>query len=668
VSNKLEFLIEAKNLMAGGLNSAMSSMRSFGSSARSMFSGFGGSIAGQFVGAMAAMRLFGAAAQAVSNSIAQAFKFETLNAQFAVLFRSFTDARRHMKDLAEYAARTPFKLDEIANASKSLHVFSGGVMGSAGSVAILGDVAAATGTKLEELAFWTGRAYSMIRGGQPFGEAAMRLQEMGVLTPQARQAMEELAKTGGSAAQVFSVLLNRMGEFAGGAQVLSGTGAGLASTLSDIKDMNAAAFASGFVEQMKTAMIGLNSTLEESRGIMEGLGTAAGRTVEAVAFMGNQAIVAPWAALGQALGGDPSGALRRLEEANYSPSSENRQQTAEDYQAMNDRRMDALTQGGADKLDMLKRQYLEAFVEIGEAERAGNLYRSAAFEQIAIRLEADIAAITKADAQLKQASAQIMASMTASAMPTAQLELATAKNFKGDAEDRRRRQTAAGEATIQIKDRDAKLERGIAALTMESERLRKPTPGMSGAEQDARTIEAQKVEREIDVLKGMRADIVVALNSLSAAAADLASQDRKAADKEREISRERSFDRRMAAADDPAEKLGIIDERIREERARPEGATEAERIVQQRVIDDLQAERDAIYAAATTGTTASDPRTAVAKDDTDLGPQQSSLREFFMAGYGETVKPDAAEQTAKNTAETNRLLERLLPGAGGIEP
>ena len=229
----LEYIIRAFDRTKEGTDSA-------GKGADSMASRIGRNLANIKAGwdmlaggVRTAGGLIADAARGVWRAVSEAFKFETLTTQLSVLMGSMDKAKARMKELSDFAAAPPFQLDEVVRASRQLHVFSDGAMGAKESLKLVGDAAAAVGTNIEELSFWVGRAYSMIKGGQPFGEAAMRLQEMGAITPQVRQQMEELQKAGASNAEVWAVLETRLRSFKGGMETLSKTGDGLVSTLKD---------------------------------------------------------------------------------------------------------------------------------------------------------------------------------------------------------------------------------------------------------------------------------------------------------------------------------------------------------------------------------------------------------------------------------------------------
>ena len=142
----------------------------------------------------------------LAASIKQAFDFEATTAQFKVLFGSLILAKKHVKELQDFSASTPFQFKDIAEASKKLEILTGGLLNTVKWLKLTGDAAAATGQEISEVSNWVGRAYSAIQGGQPFGEAAMRLLEMGVVTTDVIKEMQDLKAAGKSNAEVWAVL------------------------------------------------------------------------------------------------------------------------------------------------------------------------------------------------------------------------------------------------------------------------------------------------------------------------------------------------------------------------------------------------------------------------------------------------------------------------------
>lgn len=165
--------------------------------------------------------------------VSQNFKLEEMQVQFETLLGSTKAAREELERLVQFSASTPFSLNDVTTAARQLQTFGGAALNNADTLKLVGDAAAGTSQPFQDVAFWTGRMYAAIQGGQPFGEARQRLMEMSILTPQAAAEMKALAESGADAAEVFSVFQRDAGRLGGGMERLSRTGKGLTSTLKD---------------------------------------------------------------------------------------------------------------------------------------------------------------------------------------------------------------------------------------------------------------------------------------------------------------------------------------------------------------------------------------------------------------------------------------------------
>lgn len=164
---------------------------------------------------------------------------ETATLQFKTLMGSASKARKHVKSLFDFAARTPFETAPIIEASRMLQTFGGSALNTEESLTLVGDAAAAVSAEINEVAFWVGRAYSAIQSGKPFGEAAMRLQELAVMSPKARDEMEQLQKEGATASEVWAVMEKDLGRFSGAMLDQAESWKGVTSTLSDVATLSA---------------------------------------------------------------------------------------------------------------------------------------------------------------------------------------------------------------------------------------------------------------------------------------------------------------------------------------------------------------------------------------------------------------------------------------------
>lgn len=217
-------------------------LQNVGSTGKRAFELLKATIAGVVVAlAIAMAAAIGRAVAAIIDlgkaAIAANAQFETFTAQFTTLLGSAGAARQRINELTEFAISTPFELPQVVEASRVLEVFGGRVLATGDNLRMIGDIAAGVNQPFQDVAFWVGRMYDAIQSGRPFGEAAMRLQEMGALSGDTRAKLEQLAKSGAEGSEIFKVFSDEVGgKFAGNMERLAQTFQGIISNLNDFRD------------------------------------------------------------------------------------------------------------------------------------------------------------------------------------------------------------------------------------------------------------------------------------------------------------------------------------------------------------------------------------------------------------------------------------------------
>ncbi|MBX0328707.1 hypothetical protein K2Z83_13575 [Oscillochloris sp. ZM17-4] len=158
---------------------------------------------------------------------------ETTTLQFETLMKDSARAKQLVADLFIFAKDTPFETQPIIQASRNLQVFGGNALNTMDNLRMVGDAAAAVSEDIGRVSFWYGRMSNAIKGGTAWGEAAMVLQEMGILSADVRTKMEQMKKEGASGEEVWAVFEAQMQNFNGAMIKQAGTWAGLTSTISD---------------------------------------------------------------------------------------------------------------------------------------------------------------------------------------------------------------------------------------------------------------------------------------------------------------------------------------------------------------------------------------------------------------------------------------------------
>ena len=176
---------------------------------------------------------------------------ETSTLQFETLMGNADQAKAHVAGLFQFAKATPFETQPIINASRMMRTFGGSSLDTMANLTLFGDAAAATGSNIEEVSFWMGRAYAAIQAGQPFGEARMRLQELAVISPQAAMKIEQLEKAGAKGDAVWKAFSGDLGRFTGAMAKQAKTWTGLTSSLSDAIQITSASMFQPLFEAAK---------------------------------------------------------------------------------------------------------------------------------------------------------------------------------------------------------------------------------------------------------------------------------------------------------------------------------------------------------------------------------------------------------------------------------
>lgn len=186
--------------------------------------------------------------------VGAAAEMETLETKFKVLLGDTDSAKARMQELSKFASTTPFQLTEIANASRVLQTLGGTTLATGQSLRLVGDAAAISGESFENLAVHVGRAYSGLQANRPIGESLARLQELGLVSGETRNQIEDLTKAA-KGKDAWKVLQKELQKSSGGMDTLSKTFGGLSSTLKDqFQEVLRQVANSGFFEDIKKGL------------------------------------------------------------------------------------------------------------------------------------------------------------------------------------------------------------------------------------------------------------------------------------------------------------------------------------------------------------------------------------------------------------------------------
>lgn len=211
------------------------------------------------------------------QAIAINTQFETLGIQFETLLGSAEAAGERLAAIRKFAIETPFELPEIVSANRNLQLFGGTALATNDNMRLLGDAVAGVSGNIQEISIWFGRLYSQIQGGKPFGEAAARLQELGILSNEVRTQMEAMQKEGKTGAEIWAFFAEQIGSnFAGNMERLAKTLPGIQSNISDFTGEIIRLGGKPYFEEVRASAQQFLDLLNENEGVITKIATGFG--------------------------------------------------------------------------------------------------------------------------------------------------------------------------------------------------------------------------------------------------------------------------------------------------------------------------------------------------------------------------------------------------------
>lgn len=179
---------------------------------------------------------------------------ETLTLQFKPLLNSMELAKKRAREIMDFSVKTPFKFEELAEGNKILQGLTQGALASKAGMELVGDAAAVAGNGFAETARSVGRLYDGLMSGRQAGEAAMRLQELGLITGATRNQIDSMQAANAAGSAIWAVVQKDLERTKGAMVDLSESVEGLESTFQDTRTQLEAGFGAGFLEGEKAAI------------------------------------------------------------------------------------------------------------------------------------------------------------------------------------------------------------------------------------------------------------------------------------------------------------------------------------------------------------------------------------------------------------------------------
>ncbi|WP_019420194.1 hypothetical protein [Paenibacillus sp. OSY-SE] len=190
--------------------------------AKDMATGTIKKIMGALTSPLALLGAGGGVAGVTTVGLNMVMQEQGITSAFKVLLGSAEKAQKRVQELTTFAGQTPYRRDEIYEASRVLEVFTKGAISTGDGLKMVGDISAGTQNDFANTALWIGRLYDALEAGRPVGEMTSRLQEMGAMSGAARAGLEKIAESGLHISKTWPLVVKEFSRFDGMMEDMSG--------------------------------------------------------------------------------------------------------------------------------------------------------------------------------------------------------------------------------------------------------------------------------------------------------------------------------------------------------------------------------------------------------------------------------------------------------------
>jgi len=267
--------------LAGDLAEPLLLLSTGASKAQVAWAGFRGVMEAKVLGPLSLVAGASTAALLGINKLAKGFSefgmtgaanLEAIETRFKAVLRSQILAGERIRENVELAKDTPFDQQGVMEANRALEILTQGALSTKEGMLLVGDAIATAGEELQDVSKWVGRLYDALQSGSPIGEAAMRLQEMGLITGGVRRTLDSMVDSGASFSDMWGVVENQLKKSEGAMKDLSENLEGLQSTLDDTRQVMLAKFSEGFLEGEKASIDATTKSMEALTPVVEYFG------------------------------------------------------------------------------------------------------------------------------------------------------------------------------------------------------------------------------------------------------------------------------------------------------------------------------------------------------------------------------------------------------------
>ena len=240
--------------IARGMTPAKAAVGAVGDAIKAQILGPTGMVLGMMVGVSRVLGNMVKQADLFGRGISQMRSIEQMESKFQSILKSATLAKERMRELASMSLRSPFKLDELANASRNLSVLTRNAWASNAALSSLADASAATGADIGDLSVAFGKLFNYLRSGRSIQNVAYQLMATGAISGDLVDRLIEMQNAGAGFSQTWGAVTSELNKFQGAAKEEMSTLEGLTKRLEEMRNAAARAFGEGFVDAEKVSI------------------------------------------------------------------------------------------------------------------------------------------------------------------------------------------------------------------------------------------------------------------------------------------------------------------------------------------------------------------------------------------------------------------------------
>jgi uncharacterized protein YjbJ (UPF0337 family) len=186
--------------------------------------------------------------QLLADALGEAANRDVYSGQFKALLGDTAAAEKRLRSLAAFAEGSPFRFDDVVDASKRLQVLTRGAMTGTSAMKMVADAAAVAGVSMADAAAVIGGAWEDIFSGKNAGNAIDQLKQLGMVSTATADKLKLMEMRGLRGRGLWAAISAELAKNKGSADALGESIQGLNEKLDNTKGNQLASIGAMFAQ------------------------------------------------------------------------------------------------------------------------------------------------------------------------------------------------------------------------------------------------------------------------------------------------------------------------------------------------------------------------------------------------------------------------------------